>query len=81
MSGSDFDPTRPRRAAEPGAGAEPQPTNPFQRPDDQTRRIDPEQLRDPRHRRPLRLVFTPDLADHPDRPLPQLGRVPLRCTP
>src|SRR5262249_13876193 len=37
---------------------------------------DPEQLGDPTHRRPLRLMLGPDLADHPDRPLTQLSRVP-----
>ena len=41
-------------------------------------RSDPEQLSDPTHRRPLRLVLTTDLRNHPHRPLLQLQRVPLR---
>jgi hypothetical protein len=45
------------------------------------RRPDPDQLRDLDHRRPLRLMITPDLSDHPDRPLTQLGRIPLQRTP
>src|SRR5690606_38539841 len=44
-------------------------------------RPDTQQRRDLRHCGPVRLVVGPDLADHPDRPLTQLGRVPLRRTP
>lgn len=35
----------------------------------------PEQLRDLGHSRPLRLMIGPDLTDHPDRTLTQLGRL------
>src|SRR5690606_18683207 len=48
---------------------------------DSLRRPDTEQLGDLAHRSPLRLVIGPDLGDHPDRPLTQLGRVPPRRTP
>ena len=40
------------------------------------RRPDPEQLSDPAHRGPLRLLLRHDLSDHPNRPLLQLRRVP-----
>src|SRR3954451_19115017 len=48
---------------------------------DRLRRPDTEQCRDLGHRGPVGLVVGPQLGDHPDRPLTQFGRVPLRRTP
>src|SRR6478672_7349382 len=40
----------------------------------------PEQTSDLTDRRPLRIVLSADLSDHPHRPLPQLRRIPPRRT-
>lgn len=45
------------------------------------RRPDTQQRGHPRHRGPVGLMVRSDLADHPDRPLTQLDRVPFDVLP